>query len=170
MRWLVYFVLAYLMFGIQLGMGSYASFRGVSPNFMLLVVIFISLNAQPQQAMLGSFLLGAVQDLITLQPLGLFALSYGLVSMLVCWTSESVGRSHPFTHLSFTFVGATLMGMILIVHDYFRPIGPVISVGGTVVHAVRIGPRVMGGFNRLHHAAGTGGDWFAATLKSAFRI
>jgi rod shape-determining protein MreD len=136
-------ILCYVALGIQLGLGSYASFRGVSPNLVLLVVVFISLNARREPAMLGCFLLGAVQDLISLQPVGLFALSYGMVALLVCWLAESVKRSHPLTHLFLTFLSGCLMAMILIVHDYFRPIGSVISVGGTVVHAVRIGPRVM---------------------------
>ncbi len=142
MRWLAFFILAYLMLGIQLGLGSYVSFRGVSPDLLLLVVVFVSLNARREEAMLGSFLLGAVQDLMSLQPVGLFAFSYGLVALLVCWLAESVKRTHPLTHLSLTLFGATLMGMILIVHDYFRPIGPPSSAGGTVVHAIRMGPRI----------------------------
>jgi rod shape-determining protein MreD len=146
LRWFAFFILAYLFLGFQLGIGSYASFRGVSPNLLLLVVVFIALNARREPAMLGCFLLGAVQDLITLQPVGLFALSYGLVAMLVGWLAESVRRSHPLTHLSVTFLSGTLMAMLLIVHDYFRPSGtvePIVAVGGTVVRAVRIGPRVM---------------------------
>jgi len=143
LRWLPFFILCYLTLGLQLGIGSYASFRGVSPNLLLLVVVFISLSARREEAMFASFLLGAVQDLITLQPFGLFAFSYGLVSMVVCILAESVKRTHPLTHVSLTFVGATLMGMVLIVHDYFRPVGPVSTVGGTVVHAIRIGPRVV---------------------------
>jgi rod shape-determining protein MreD len=143
MRWFPYCILAYLMLGVQLGLGSFISYRDVSPNFLLLVVVFISLHARREEAMLGCFLLGAIQDLITLQPVGLFAFSYGIVSMLVCWLAESVRRTHPLTHVSLTFLGALLMGMILIVHDYFRPVGPVISVGGTVAHAIRIGPRVV---------------------------
>jgi rod shape-determining protein MreD len=143
LRWIPFFILAYVVLGLQLGLGSYASFRGVSPNLLLLVVVFISLNARREEAMFASFLIGAIQDLITLQPFGLFAFSYGLVSLLVCWLAESVKRTHPLTHVFVTLMGAMLMGMILIVHDYFRPVGPVIPVGGTVVHAVRIGPRVV---------------------------
>jgi hypothetical protein len=64
--------------------------------------------------------------------------------VLVGWSVESVRRTHPLTHLSLTFIGGSIMGMILIVHDYFRPVvGPVGNVGGTVMHAVRIGPRVI---------------------------
>lgn len=143
LRWLVYFILAYLMLGIQLGVGSFVSYRGVSPNLLLLVVIFISLNAPREPAMLACFLLGAMQDLITLQPMGLFALSYGLIAMIVVPCVESVRRTHPMTHLTFTFGAGILMGMLQIVHDYFRPVAPGGMYGGTVVNAIRIGPRVV---------------------------
>ena len=83
------------MLGIQLGIGSFVAYRGVSPDLLLLVVVFISLNASREEAMLGSFLLGGMQDLITLQPMGLFAFSYGIVSMIVCSASEMVRRTHP---------------------------------------------------------------------------
>jgi rod shape-determining protein MreD len=143
LRWIPFVILGYVMLGLQLGLGAFTSFRGVSPNLLLLVVIFISLHARREEALLGSFLLGAIQDLISIQPIGLFAFSYGLVAMLVCWSVESVRRTHPLTHLSLTFLGGSIMGMILIVHDYFRPVGPVSTVGGTVAHAIRIGPRVV---------------------------
>ncbi len=143
MRWIPFLILAYVMLGVQLGVGAFVSFRGVSPNLLLLVVIFISLHARREEAMLGSFLLGAIQDLVSIQPIGLFAFSYGLVAVLVCWSVESVRRTHPLTHLSLTFIGGSIMGMVLIVHDYFRPVGPAGNVGGTVLHAVRIGPRVI---------------------------
>ena len=143
MRWISYFILSYLALGIQLGLGSFASYRGVAPDLLLLVVVFISLNASRDEAMLGSFLLGAMQDLITLQPMGLFAFSYGLVSIFVSISAESVRRTHPLTQIAMTFLGGSLMGMLLIVHDYFRPVSPAFVFGGTVVGALRIGPRVV---------------------------
>jgi len=141
LRWLAYFILAYLMLGIQLGIGSYVSFRGVSPNLLLLVVVYISLNAPREEALLGSFLLGALQDLITLQPMGLFAFSYGIVALLVCWLADSVRRTHPLTHLSLTFMCAMVVGVLLLIHDLIRPVA--MLYGGTVVQAIRIGPRIV---------------------------
>ncbi len=144
MRWLLYFIFAYVLLGIQLGAGAFISYRDVSPNLLLLLVVFISLSAPREEALLGCFLIGALQDLIALQPVGLFAFSYGMVAILVTSMAEMVRRNHPLTHLTFTFIGGSVMGMLLIVHDYFRPAGPVDTVGGTVAHAIRIGPRVVG--------------------------
>jgi rod shape-determining protein MreD len=133
LRWFVYFIFVYILLGIQLGIGSFAAFRGVTPNLLLIVVIFISLNAPREQALLGSFLLGVMQDLIALQPLGLYAFSYGLISLLAVVTAESVKRKHPITHIAFTFCGGVLLGMLLIVHDYFRPASPLQHIGPRVV-------------------------------------
>jgi rod shape-determining protein MreD len=133
LRWLTFFILAYLILGFQLGIGASASYRGVAPDLVLLAVIFLSLNAPRQPALLGSVLLGAMQDLVSLGPLGLFAFSYGIISMLVVGSVESVRRTHPLTHLSFAFFGACLLGMLLIVHDYFRPVSAMSHIGPRVV-------------------------------------
>ena len=143
MRWFIYFILAYLLLGIQLGVGPFIAYRDVSPNLMVLLVVFISLNAPREEAMLASFLIGALQDLITLQPMGLFAFSYGIVSVLVCWLADSVRRTHPLTHLSLTFMATMIVGVLLLVHDLIRPVGPAVIYGGTVLKAIRIGPRVV---------------------------
>lgn len=143
------------MLGFQLGLGSFAAYRGVSPDLLLLVVIFISLNAPQQEAMLGSFLLGAMQDLITLQPMGLFAFSYGIISMLVSAAGESVRRTHPLTQIAMTFLGSSLMGMLLIVHDYFRPIDGTVRIGPRVatvmvIYTTMLSPLVIGLLQLFH--------------------
>ncbi len=149
MRWLSYFILAYLMLGIQLGIGSFATYRGVSPDLLLIVVIFISLNAPRATALLGSFGIGFMQDLVSLHPLGMYAFSYGLISLLVVMSAESVRRAHPVTHVAFTFCGCVLLGMLLIVHDYFRPVAPAGHVGPRVVlvlviYTTLLAPLVIG--------------------------
>jgi rod shape-determining protein MreD len=143
LRWFIYFILAYIILGLQLGLGSFIAFRDVSPNLMVLLVVFISLNAPREEALLASFLLGMFQDLITLQPLGLFAFSYGIVSLLVCMIAESVGRSHPLTHVSLAFMATMVVGVLLLIHDLVSPVGPARPYGGTALKAIRIGPRVV---------------------------
>ena len=142
-RWLTYFIIVYLLLGLQLGFSSYTQFRGVSPNLMLLIVVFISLNAPRAEALFSSFLLGFFQDLVTLQPLGLYAFSYGLVAVLVAWSSEFVGRGHPLTHLSMSFLGGLVVSFVLMVHQAIHPVGPALLHEGMIVSSIRIGPRVL---------------------------
>ena len=73
MRWITYFILAYVILGLQIGAGPFLRFQGASPNLVLLAVIFITMNAPRDAALLGAFSLGVMQDLLTAQPPGLFA-------------------------------------------------------------------------------------------------
>ena len=143
MRWPAYFLLAYLMLGVQLGVGAFAPVRGVGPDLVLLVVVFVSLHAPPAEAMLGGLVLGAMQDLVTLQPLGLFAFAYGLLAWFVSRSAQYVRRGHPLTHVAFALAGGVGTGVLMVVHDWVHPIAPAVMTGGVVVaRAVRIGPRV----------------------------
>jgi len=39
MRWIVYFILAYVAIGLQAGLAPFLTWNGASPNFVLLAVI-----------------------------------------------------------------------------------------------------------------------------------
>jgi len=143
MRWFAYFILAYVMLGLQLGLGAHMQYRGTSPNLVLLVVIFLSLNAPRDEAMLGSFLLGAMQDLVTLEPMGLYAFSYGLVAMLVSLVGQLAYREHPLTHFFMTVVGGVMTAVLLMIHGWIHPLSPAHTQAGVVIHAVRQSPRVL---------------------------
>jgi rod shape-determining protein MreD len=143
MRWLTYFILAYVTLGLQLGLGAHLQFRGGSPNLPLLVVVFISLNAPRDEAMLGSLLLGAMQDLVTLEPMGLYALSYGLVAILISSAGQLTFREHPLTHVFMTLISGIVTSTVLLVHGWIHPLGPAQHVGDTVIRAVHQSPRLL---------------------------
>jgi rod shape-determining protein MreD len=143
MRWFAYFILAYVMLGLQLGLGAHMQYRGTSPNLVLLVVIFLSLNAPRAEAMLGSFLLGAMQDLVTLEPMGLYAFSYGLVAMIVSVAGQFAYREHPLTQFCMTVVGGGITAFLLLIHGWIHPLSPAHTQGGVLIHAVHQSPRVL---------------------------
>ena len=153
MRWLTYFILAYLAIGLQLGGGDYLSVAGARPNVVMLAVIFIAINAPREPALLGCVGIGLLQDLVTLQPLGLYAAAYGLVGMFVVSTQEIVYREHPFTHLSLAFVGCLLVSAVVLVHGLVRP--PRASPGAlfaTAVYTAALAPLVLWGLQRTKRA------------------
>ncbi len=143
MRWFTYFILAYVMLGLQLGLGAHVQFRGGAPNLVLLVVVFISLNSPPDEAMLGSLLLGAMQDLVTLEPMGLFALSYGLIAILISSAGQMTYREHPLTQFFMTLLGGMITAMVLLVHGWIHPLGPARHEGDVVIRAVHQSPRLL---------------------------
>lgn len=144
MRWIVYFILAYVSLGIQAGLaGPFLRVHGAPPNVVLLAAIFVAVNARREPALLGCFLLGLMQDLLTSQALGLYAMSYGLVAMFVISTQEFVYRDHPLTHFSLALVGGLMTAGVLFVHGWIRgpfesPVALLTSAAYTAVIAVPV--------------------------------
>jgi rod shape-determining protein MreD len=149
MRWITYFILAYLTLGLQIGLAPYLRYQGAAPNLVLLAVIFIAINAPHDAALLGAFALGVLQDLLTQQQPGLFALSYGLVAMFVVSTQQVVYKSHPLTHLSLAVAAGLMTACIILLHGWLHPPGPKWAEGHMA--AARLSPGVE--FTRVIYTA-----------------
>src|SRR4051794_16421201 len=120
MRWPIYLILVYIAIGLQVGAGAFMRFGAGMPNLVLLAVIFIAINAPRDAALLGAFGIGVMQDLVSLQPLGLHALAYSLVAMFVVSTQELVYRGHPATNFSLGLIGGLLAGAVELIHGWIR--------------------------------------------------
>ena len=150
MRWLAYFILAYLALAIQVGLGDYVSYQGATPNLVLLAAIYIAINAPREAALLGCFGLGVMHDLLTAQPPGVFALSYGVVGLLAASTQQVVYRDHPLTHFSMALGAGLVVAVLVLLNGWVRPPGPAVTtwVGGmwpvpatqVTFEAVRLAP------------------------------
>lgn len=118
MRWLTFVILGYIMLGLQAGLATHLRIGPAQPNLVLLIAIFIAIWAPRDAALLACFILGACQDLLTAQPLGLCALTYGLVGMFTVSTQQIVYRGHPLTHFSLALFGGLLGGFIQLIHGW----------------------------------------------------
>jgi rod shape-determining protein MreD len=152
-------IIVYIMLGLQLGLGPFVAYRGVTPNLVLLVVVFSALNLPRDAALLTCFFIGLIQDAVSVQPLGLYAFGYGLVAIVVCWLAESVRRAHPLTHLSLAFMAAMIVGMLLLVHELIRPVSPTVHIGPRVVaisaaYTTILAPFVIGILQQLSRLTG----------------
>jgi rod shape-determining protein MreD len=151
MRWITYFILAYVTLGIQVGAGPFMRYQGVAPNLVLLAVIFITLNAPRDAALLGSLCLGFMQDLLTQQQPGLYALSYGLVGMFIVSTHDAVNRDHILAHITLAFIGGLLTMGVLLAHGWLRPYAAAVADNGTALRALRLSPGLE--FTRVVYTA-----------------
>lgn len=144
MRWMAYFILAYLALGFQIGLGGFIHVWNAAPNLVLLAAIFIAINAPQEAALLGCFCMGLMQDLVTQSPLGVYAMAYGLVAMFVVSTQQLVYHEHPLTHVSLALVGGAVTSTVLWVQGWVHPPGPAMTLpDGTLVAAVRLAPLVL---------------------------
>lgn len=162
MRLSAYLILAYVAVAVQIGAADFMRIGHAKPDLVLLAVIFISIHAPREPALLGCFGLGLIQDLVSLSPLGLYALAYSLVGMFVVSTQELVYKAHPLTHISLGFVGGLLLMAVVVIHGWMR--GPHVSITdqfGGVLYTAALAPFVLGllnlsrkafAFSRYHRA------------------
>ena len=144
MRWLAYFILAYVAVALQIGLGPFLRYKGAQPNLVLLAAVFIALNAPREAALLGCLCMGLLQDLVTQQPPGLFALAYGLTAMVAVAVHQVVYREHPLTHFSLALVGGLITMTVLLVHGWVHHAAPkaVGPDGAATLPAIRLSPGV----------------------------
>ena len=150
MRWIPWFILAYVALGVQMGLGDFVRVRGATPSLVLLAVIFIALNAPREAALLGAFGIGIMQDMTTLSPLGLYALAYAVVAMFVVSTQEIIYNGHPLTHFSLGLIGSFLMAMVVMAHGWVRgPRTGVAEMFAGAVYTAVLAPVVIGGLQKI---------------------
>lgn len=145
MRWPAYAILVYIVIGLQLGIGEFLRVGGAKPDLVLLAVIFITVNARRDAALLGAFGIGAIHDMVTLGPLGVYALAYSLVGMFVVSTQELVYRAHPVTHFSLGLAGGLLVSAVVLVHGWIK--GPSASIAELLAssfYTALLAPIVLG--------------------------
>lgn len=149
MRWLPYFILSYLAIGLQIGLAPYIAYHGAAPNLVLLVAVFIAIHAPRESALLACFALGFVQDLLSVQQPGLFALSYGLVGLFVTSTHQMVYKGHPLTHFSLVLVAGLMTASVLLVQGWIRQPAPRITTELIrVLYTAGLAPIVFAGLHR----------------------
>jgi rod shape-determining protein MreD len=140
MRWLTYFILAYITLGLQVGAGPFIRYQGASPNLVLLAVIFIAMNAPRDAALFGALCLGLLQDFLTQQQPGLYAFSYGLVGMIIVGSHDVAYRGHFLTHISLALIGGLITMGVLLAHAWLHPAATPRMENGIVLKAFRPSP------------------------------
>ncbi len=118
MRWLTLFILAYVMLAIHLGIRAFITWHEAAPNFVLIAAVFVAINAPRNAALLGCFVLGAMQDLFTQQPLGLQAFTLGLLAIVIVRNQTTIYREHPVTHFLVTLLAGLASAAIILLHAW----------------------------------------------------
>ncbi len=153
MRWISYFILAYLALGVQIGAGEFMRVAGGKPDPVLLAVIYIAVNAPRAAALAGGFGMGLMVDLVGLGPLGLYAFAYGIVAMFVASMQEVVYREHPIAHFTIAFVTSLLVSTVGLVHGWIHP--PLLPLGvqfKTALYTALLAPIVLGILQKMKRA------------------
>jgi rod shape-determining protein MreD len=121
MRWLSFFILAYVCLGLQQGLAPAMDFNGAMPDFVLAAVVFVALFAPRDTALLASFILGLLRDLSGNGTLGLYAFIYAMVGLMVVGVRSMLDRKHVAVHFAVVLLGGILAAIVLAVHGWVRP-------------------------------------------------
>ncbi|MGC4030662.1 MAG: rod shape-determining protein MreD [Tepidisphaeraceae bacterium] len=121
MRWLPFILLAYVMLGLQIGLGGIGRVSGV--NWVLIAAVFIAMNATRSAAVPACFVLGLLHDFTGIGPIGTYALAYSLVAMLIAGTDRALSADHPFSHFVITLLAGLLMAIVLWLHGLLARFG-----------------------------------------------
>jgi rod shape-determining protein MreD len=155
MRWPAYLILVYLAVGLQIGLGEYLRVDGAKPDLVLLAVIFIAINAPRDAALLGAFGIGLVQDLVTLSPLGLYALAYSVVALVTVNVQELVAKGHPIAQFVLALTGGLLAAAVILIHGWIRgPSASVSQLAGGALYTALLAPLLLGLLHRARKAFG----------------
>ena len=153
MRFLAYILLSYICVGMQVGLAGYVRINGAAPNIVLLAAIFIAMHAEMQAALLACFMLGLMTDLVSEQPMGLYALSFSLSGILASMAGRVVYRGHPLTHFFLALIGGTFTAIVLWIYGVLRlPSGtrvPMLSLLGGALYTALLSPIVIGLLHRM---------------------
>jgi rod shape-determining protein MreD len=118
MRWIAFLVFAYFVLAAQLGLGGYINWGRATPNLVLAAVVFVTINARREDALLSAFLLGLSQDLFTQQPMGLYAFTYSLVALFIVGASPVVQKDNPLAHFALTLLAGLATGVVLLFNEW----------------------------------------------------
>lgn len=144
MRYIPWFILAYVVLGLQSGLSPYISIDGSPPNLLLPVAIFIALYAPRDAALLGTYVLGLMQDMLSLEPLGVHALVYAAVTLGVRYSQPLLFREHWITHLLLGLTGGVLHAMILVLVGFrLAPAPPIMMLATYVLYTTAITPLML---------------------------
>jgi len=135
MRWLPLALLAYVMLGLQLGLGGLLKFHGGEMDLVLIAAVFIALNARRQMAVPVCFGLGLLHDFIGIGPLGTYALAYSLVAVLIAGTDRALAPEHPFTHFFVTLIAGVMVAFVVVIQGRFARYGVPVALWPSMIGA-----------------------------------
>lgn len=120
MRWLPFLILSYLFVSLQFALGGMLQWGELTPNLVLILVIFIGLHAPLEAALLGCCTLGFMHDIISSHGIGTYALAYSLIGALTLQLRGVMYADHTATHFTITILLGLALTLYLLLRHWVR--------------------------------------------------
>ncbi|MEE9297010.1 MAG: rod shape-determining protein MreD [Phycisphaerae bacterium] len=109
MRWSTFAAVAILGLILQTTLAPRLAVGGVRPDWVFVLVVFFGLYGARRDAWLAGWVLGLGADLASIERMGLFAIAYCLVAVVVNAVRDMVFLKNPATHFSVTLAAGLLL-------------------------------------------------------------
>ncbi len=113
MRWLTFAVCAVGVLTLQTTLAAPVGFRGVRPDWVFVLVVFFALYCPRNEAFLAAWVLGFAVDLLSIERMGLMAITYAISALLVNGVREFVFLKSVMTHFMATLGGCLVLNAML---------------------------------------------------------
>ena len=120
MRWFPFVILAYLFVAVQFSLGGALGWGEVTPNLILLFLLFIGLHAPTDAALVAGFTLGLLHDIIASHGIGTYTLAYPLIAVMTVQLRGAMYADHAVTHVAVTLLQGTALTIYLWVRQWIR--------------------------------------------------
>ncbi|MGH8596843.1 MAG: rod shape-determining protein MreD [Gammaproteobacteria bacterium] len=140
MRWLTFAILTVLALTLQSAAAPRLELFSARPDFLLIVVVFLSLYAPSRDAIAAAWILGVCADLMTIERFGVIALSYGMTAMIVASLREYLFRYRVMTQTVVTLTVCLLVrtAWTMYYHLLYKASEPLLRdwlIGGVIASA-----------------------------------
>lgn len=116
MRWLTFGIVVVAALTLQAALAPQLALFGARPDLLLVVATFFALYARPRDAVLGAWIIGLLADLMSIERLGFFALSYLGIALLVSGLREYLFRYRGTTQFAVTFAVGLVLRMVWVIY------------------------------------------------------
>lgn len=136
LRWLAFGILGLVFLVLQSVLAPRLGFLGGRPDFLAVLVVFFAMHGRLPDVAVGAWTLGLVADLMSIERLGLMAISYLLIAMLVASVREYFFRFRGLTQFTVTLIACVLVHTGWLIYRqtlYAPPFSIAVDLGGGVV-------------------------------------
>ena len=109
MRWAVFFMLLMALLTLQTTFGTRLEWMGARPDWLLILVVFLAFHADHRDAVIGGWCVGFCADLMSIERLGVIALGYALIALLIVNMRDALFRYRWTTQVLVTFFACILV-------------------------------------------------------------
>lgn len=138
MRWIPAAFLMFTLLVVQSAIVPRISAGPVRPDLLLIAVIWVAMHAPRRESVTFAWVLGLLADLMTLERIGLLALSYAIVAAIVAGGREYFFREDAPVQFAVTFAVSLVLRGAWVVYRvllYGAPSGVFALLGGDILLA-----------------------------------